>query len=270
MYRMLCFKLLVNWEIIFCLVRWLMRSGQRVPMEQRRRLLLLDCINQLAYLLIPIEKLVWQEEWVSWGSLTALVILLHPDCHCDRWKVFSSLVLQFLCAVKSEGLIVGVWLQNLARGCTTGIADDESNSTTFGRGSELERSLHFLLPREVLHEVGARGPDRGVRETTCPGLQSSFKTTRPGFHSLLSPSPDSVPETILTRGNSNLKLSNNTGGPSAGLQLPQVTGFYVVILQFTLHFSHFLRIWISSQGSQCLVVGMIAECGSRICNCHCR
>ncbi|XP_012081696.1 KH domain-containing protein HEN4 isoform X2 [Jatropha curcas] len=63
--------------------------------------------------------------------------------------------------------------QKFGKGSSAAIKNNENSSTAFVGGSELERSLHFLLPKEVLNEVGAKSPS-GVRETACLELDLSI------------------------------------------------------------------------------------------------
>ncbi|KAK6258782.1 K Homology domain [Theobroma cacao] len=92
-------------------------------------------------------------------------------------------------------------LQTTGNGCTVATQDAERGSTTFGGSLDLERSLDFLLPSEVLNEVGGRSPCKGGSETTSGLLQS------------LGLSLDSDQENALTRAVGNLGLSNNVGCP---------------------------------------------------------
>ncbi|XP_017969555.1 PREDICTED: KH domain-containing protein HEN4 isoform X4 [Theobroma cacao] len=92
-------------------------------------------------------------------------------------------------------------LQTTGNGCTVATQDAERGSTTFGGSLDLERSLDFLLPREVLNEVGGRSPCKGGSETTSGLLQS------------LGLSLDSDQENALTRAVGNLGLSNSVGCP---------------------------------------------------------
>ncbi|EOX91913.1 RNA-binding KH domain-containing protein, putative isoform 4 [Theobroma cacao] len=91
--------------------------------------------------------------------------------------------------------------QTTGNGCTVATQDAERGSTTFGGSLDLERSLDFLLPSEVLNEVGGRSPCKGGSETTSGLLQS------------LGLSLDSDQENALTRAVGNLGLSNNVGCP---------------------------------------------------------
>lgn len=63
--------------------------------------------------------------------------------------------------------------QKFGKGSATAVENDENSSTAFGGGSVLERSLHFLLPKDVLNEVGAKSPG-GVRDTTHLESHSSI------------------------------------------------------------------------------------------------
>ncbi|XP_043805499.1 KH domain-containing protein HEN4 isoform X2 [Manihot esculenta] len=91
------------------------------------------------------------------------------------------------------------------------IKNNGNSSMSSGGGSELERSLHLLLPEEVLEEVGARSLG-GVRETRCPKS-----------HSLSDVASHLNQETILTKGNNQPGLSNN-GNHSSVLRMPQAAG----------------------------------------------
>ncbi|XP_021274914.1 KH domain-containing protein HEN4 isoform X5 [Herrania umbratica] len=91
--------------------------------------------------------------------------------------------------------------QTTGNGCTVATQDVERGSTTFGGSLDLERSLDFLLPREVLNEVGGRSPFKEGSETTSGLLQS------------LGVSLDSDQENALTRAVGNLGLSNSGGCP---------------------------------------------------------
>ncbi|XP_048232736.1 KH domain-containing protein HEN4 isoform X3 [Ricinus communis] len=102
--------------------------------------------------------------------------------------------------------------QKFQREHTTAIKNQENSLQAFGGGSGLERSLHFLLPKEVLNEVGERSSSGGVRQTTSSGSHSS---------SGLAPGP--IQDTSLTRGINQPQLSNNIDFPSPALHMPQQT-----------------------------------------------
>ncbi|XVE86879.1 hypothetical protein DITRI_Ditri18aG0071100 [Diplodiscus trichospermus] len=80
--------------------------------------------------------------------------------------------------------------------------DVEQGSATFGRSFDHERSLDFLLPREVLNEMGGRNSYKGGSETCVSGLLQS-----------LGVSLDSDQENALTRAMGKLGLSNSVGSP---------------------------------------------------------
>lgn len=80
--------------------------------------------------------------------------------------------------------------------------DAEQGSATPCRSLDLERSLDFLLPHEVLNEVGGRSPYTEGSETTISGLFQS-----------LGVSLDSDQGNALTRAMDNLELSDNVGCP---------------------------------------------------------
>ncbi|XP_057984489.1 KH domain-containing protein HEN4-like isoform X2 [Hevea brasiliensis] len=101
--------------------------------------------------------------------------------------------------------------QKFGKTHATTIKNNGNSSTLSGGCSELERSLHLFLPKEVLKEVGARSPG-GVRETTC--------------HESHSPSDlasDLIQETILTKEKNQPGLSN-IGSRSSALHMQQTAG----------------------------------------------
>ncbi|XWS29606.1 hypothetical protein CRYUN_Cryun24cG0043500 [Craigia yunnanensis] len=75
-------------------------------------------------------------------------------------------------------------------------------SATLGRSLDLEKSLDFLLPREVLNEVEGRSPYKGGSETTCSGLLQP-----------LGVSLDSDQENALTSAMGKIGLSDSIGCP---------------------------------------------------------
>ncbi|XP_022775036.1 RNA-binding KH domain-containing protein RCF3 isoform X4 [Durio zibethinus] len=92
--------------------------------------------------------------------------------------------------------------QTARNGCMVATQDVERGSATFGRSLDLERSLDFLLPREVLNEAGGRSPYKGGSKTTFSGsLQSS------------GVSLDSDQKNALTRAMGKLGLSDSVGCP---------------------------------------------------------
>ncbi|XVF61497.1 hypothetical protein PTKIN_Ptkin08bG0134400 [Pterospermum kingtungense] len=64
--------------------------------------------------------------------------------------------------------------QTAGNGHKVASPDAEQGPATLGRSSDPERSLDFLLPREVLNEVGGRSPYTGGTETTCSGFLQSL------------------------------------------------------------------------------------------------
>ncbi|XVF17377.1 hypothetical protein REPUB_Repub10bG0116400 [Reevesia pubescens] len=91
-------------------------------------------------------------------------------------------------------------LQTAGNGCMVATQDGEGGSASSGRSLDLERSLDFLLPPEVLNEVGGRSPYKGGSETTFSGLLQS-----------LGVSLDSDQENALTRAIGKLGLSDSVG-----------------------------------------------------------
>lgn len=70
--------------------------------------------------------------------------------------------------------------------------------------------MDFLLPREVLNEVGGRSPCRGVSDTSSSGSHRSF-----------SVSLDSEQENVLARGMDHLGIFDQIGGPASQILQPQ-------------------------------------------------
>ncbi|GKV25077.1 hypothetical protein SLEP1_g34572 [Rubroshorea leprosula] len=102
--------------------------------------------------------------------------------------------------------------QTIGRGHSITIPDYEQGVKVFGGNLEVERSMDYLLPREVLNEVGGRSPRRGVSDTSSSGSHRSFNV-----------SLDSDQESVLARGMDHLGISDQLGGPASQILQPQQT-----------------------------------------------
>ncbi|OMO72969.1 hypothetical protein COLO4_27374 [Corchorus olitorius] len=89
--------------------------------------------------------------------------------------------------------------QTAGNGHSVATQDIDRGLTTFGGSLDHERSLDFLLPHELLNEVGGRSPSKGRSETTSGLLQS------------LGMSLDSDQENALRRAMGKLGLSDSDG-----------------------------------------------------------
>ncbi|XP_022739694.1 KH domain-containing protein HEN4-like isoform X2 [Durio zibethinus] len=102
--------------------------------------------------------------------------------------------------------------QTAGNGHTVGIQGVERCSTTFGGSLDLERSLDYLHPHEVLNEMGGRSPYKGGSENTFSGLLQCLDT-----------SLDSDQENALTRAMGKIGLSDSVGCPSKSQLLETVS-----------------------------------------------
>ncbi|GLT46911.1 hypothetical protein SLA2020_206380 [Shorea laevis] len=100
--------------------------------------------------------------------------------------------------------------QTGGRGHTMPIPDYEQGVKTFGGSLELERSMDYLLPREVLNEVGGRSRCRAVSGASTSGSHRSF-----------SVSLDSAQENVLARGMNHVGISDKISFPSSEILRPQ-------------------------------------------------
>lgn len=108
---------------------------------------------------------------------------------------------------ESRGASLSPKLQLLkapGRGHAPSVTYGGQSSKIYRGSSELGRSWDFLLPNEVLNEVGTRNTYAAVRETTSPGLQQSSDR-------FLDPDE----EDNITQGMDQLGISNNIGFPSS-------------------------------------------------------
>ncbi|KAK8673862.1 hypothetical protein V6N13_112172 [Hibiscus sabdariffa] len=71
----------------------------------------------------------------------------------------------------------GFILQTAGNGHTVAMGDVQHGSTTFGGSFNIENSLDFLLPCDMLNEVGGSSPYNGGSETIFSGLLQSLDTS---------------------------------------------------------------------------------------------
>ncbi|GKU95022.1 hypothetical protein SLEP1_g8440 [Rubroshorea leprosula] len=104
--------------------------------------------------------------------------------------------------------------QTGGRGHTMPIPDYERGVKTFGGSLEFERSMDYLLPVEVLNEVGGRSPYRGA----CRGVGDASTS---GSHRSFSISLDSAQENVLARGMNHVGISDKISFPASQILQPQ-------------------------------------------------